>query len=405
VAAANVGPPRGRAAGARTSPAAALEAGWRCFADLQCEDGHWAGDYGGPLFLAPALVIVAYVTKTDLGPRGSALLTYARNHQQADGGWGLHIEGPSTVFSTTLNYAALRALGVPAADPAAAAARAFLHAHGGATANPHWGKFWLAVLGAFSWEGVNPIPPELWVAPTWLPFHPSKMWCHSRMPYLPMSYIYGTRASLPATDALAVTLRAELYPPAAPYASIRDWGAVRNTVAAIDLYAPHTWVLDAAMWAFRAWETAGPRPLVRAWRAAGCAFALEYVRAEDEATNYIDIGPVNKVANMLAVWFAEGGASPAFARHVGRLDDYLWVAEDGMKMQGYNGSQLWDTAFAVQALAAAGPAFAARFGPTAARAHGYLDASQVKEDVPNRARFFRTVSKGGWPFSTSDHGW
>ena len=31
-----------------------------------------------------------------------------------------------------------------------------------------------------------------------------------------------------------------------------------------------------------------------------------------------------------------------------RLYDYLWLAEDGMKMQGYNGSQLWDTAFAVQ---------------------------------------------------------
>jgi cycloartenol synthase len=31
------------------------------------------------------------------------------------------------------------------------------------------------------------------------------------------------------------------------------------------------------------------------------------------------------------------------------VQDYLWVAEDGMKMQGYNGSQLWDTAFTVQA--------------------------------------------------------
>jgi hypothetical protein len=30
------------------------------------------------------------------------------------------------------------------------------------------------------------------------------------------------------------------------------------------------------------------------------------------------------------------------------VHDYLWVAEDGLKMQGYNGSQLWDTAFAVQ---------------------------------------------------------
>ena len=36
---------------------------------------------------------------------------------------------------------------------------------------------------------------------------------------------------------------------------------------------------------------------------------------------------------MLCV-FAEGGKEgEAFKRHVGRLDDYLWLAEDGMKMQ------------------------------------------------------------------------
>lgn len=39
---------------------------------------------------------------------------------------------------------------------------------------------------------------------------------------------------------------------------------------------------------------------------------------------------------------------PISFRHLPRVHDYLWVAEDGLKMQGYNGSQLWDTAFAVQ---------------------------------------------------------
>ena len=33
-----------------------------------------------------------------------------------------------------------------------------------------------------------------------------------------------------------------------------------------------------------------------------------------------------------------------------RVADYLWIAEDGMKMQGYNGSQCWDTSFAIQAV-------------------------------------------------------
>ena len=40
----------------------------------------------------------------------------------------------------------------------------------------------------------------------------------------------------------------------------------------------------------------------------------------------------------------------AVRNHMMRVPDYLWVAEDGMKMQGYNGSQCWDTSFAIQAV-------------------------------------------------------
>jgi cycloartenol synthase len=397
--------PRGAGAGGRVTAKEALSTGWAFFSKLQAEDGHWAGDYGGPLFLAPGLIIVSYVTGFDLGARKAALATYALNMQQEDGGWGLHLEGPSTVFSTTVNYCALRCLGLPSDHPSLVPARAFLHVHGGAVMNPHWGKFWMAVLGAFDWEGVNPIPPELWVLPAWMPFHPSKMWCHCRMPYLPMSYIYGTKRGLGHDHPLAAQLREELFPPSAPYSSIRNWNAVRNLVAPIDLYVPHTWLLDTAMAAFRAWETYAPRALFEPLRAAGLAFAAEYVSGEDLHTNYIDIGPVNKVANMLAVFYTKGRDSDEFARHTARLDDYLWVAEDGMKMQGYNGSQLWDTAFATQALAAAGPELIAAHGNTLARAAAYLDSAQAKEDVPHRARYFRTISKGGWPFSTADHGW
>jgi squalene cyclase len=57
---------------------------------------------------------------------------------------------------------------------------------------------------------------------------------------------------------------------------------------------------------------------------------------------------VNKALNTLAIWIAEGD-SENFKNHQDRVGDYLWLASDGMKMQGYNGSQLWDTAFTVQA--------------------------------------------------------
>ena len=63
------------------------------------------------------------------------------------------------------------------------------------------------------------------------------------------------------------------------------------------------------------------------------------------------------------------------SRHIPRLYDFLWVAEDGMKMQGYNGSQCWDTTFAVQAIAATG--LAAEFTGCLRRAHAYVDATQA----------------------------
>lgn len=33
---------------------------------------------------------------------------------------------------------------------------------GGAVGIPSWGKFWLAVLNVYSWEGMNTLLPEMW---------------------------------------------------------------------------------------------------------------------------------------------------------------------------------------------------------------------------------------------------
>ena len=45
------------------------------------------------MFLMPGLICVLHVTKAPYPPgRREAMLTYLRNHQQLDGGWGTHIE-------------------------------------------------------------------------------------------------------------------------------------------------------------------------------------------------------------------------------------------------------------------------------------------------------------------------
>lgn len=73
---------------------------------LQQQDGHWPGDYGGPMFLLPGLLITCYTTgvldRVFSPAHKQEAIRYLRNHQNEDGGYGLHIEGSSTMFGTTL---------------------------------------------------------------------------------------------------------------------------------------------------------------------------------------------------------------------------------------------------------------------------------------------------------------
>mmetsp|Transcript_24175 Transcript_24175/g.67231 ORF Transcript_24175/g.67231 Transcript_24175/m.67231 type:complete len:765 (-) Transcript_24175:284-2578(-) len=373
---------------------------------LQQEDGHWPGDYGGPMFLMPGLVITCYTTgciDQVLPPQHKQeMLRYLTNHQNRDGGYGLHIEGESTMFGTCLSYVTLRLLGMDPNHEVAESARSWIQSRGGANFVASWGKFWLAVLGVYSWDGLNPMPPEMWLLPysKWTGVgwaHPGRFWCHCRMVYLPMSYIYGRRATCPDSPLLAA-LREELYPQ--PYESI-DWNKARNQIAKEDLYYPHPLLQDVLWWALYKFEYLLVGSSLRNY---ALAETMKHIHYEDENTRYIDIGPVNKVINMLSCWF-ENPDGEEFKKHIPRLQDYLWVAEDGMKMAGYNGSQMWDTSFAVQAIAAADDV-AMEYIDVLAKAHKYIDNSQVRDDCPGPLdKWYRHISKGAWPFSTRDHGW
>lgn len=200
---------------------------------------------------------------------------------------------------------------------------------------------------------------------------------------------------------IVMSLREELY--TAPYGKI-DWNQARNMCAKEDLYYPHPFLQDIL------WATLHKvvEPALMHWsgsmlRERALQSVMKHVHYEDENTRYICIGPVNKVLNMLCCW-VEDSNSEAFKRHLPRIADYLWVAEDGMKMQGYNGSQLWDTAFASQALISTD--LLDDCGPMLKKAHMYIERSQVQEDCPGDLNFwYRHISKGAWPFSTKDHGW
>ncbi|TYH66679.1 hypothetical protein ES332_D06G139800v1 [Gossypium tomentosum] len=376
------------------------------YSSLQVHDGHWPAENAGPFFFLPPLVMGLYV----IGNLNAVLslehqkeiIRYIYNHQNEDGGWGLHIEGHSTMFGTALSYITLRLLGEGIEDDeemAVSKGRKWILDHGGLVAIPSWGKFWVTVLGVYEWAGCNPMPPEFWLLPNLFPIHPGKMLCYCRLVYMPMSYLYGKRFVGPITS-LIKQIRQELYNQ--PYHEI-NWNAARNTVAKEDLYYAHPPIQDLT-WGllYHVGE-----PLLTRWpfsmlRDKAMKVAIQHVHYEDENSRYLCIGCVEKVLCLIACW-VEDPNSEAYKRHLARLPDYYWIAEDGLKMQTF-GCQMWDAAFAIQAIMSSD--LSEEYGSTLRKAHDFLKASQVRENPSgNFSAMYRHISKGSWTFSTQDHGW
>nr|ACO24697.1 beta-amyrin synthase [Gentiana straminea] len=373
---------------------------------LQSSDGHWPAENAGSLFFLPPLIICLYITGhlNNIFPTEHTheILRYLYCHQNEDGGWGLHIEGHSTMFCTALNYICMRILGEGpdgGKENACARARKWILDHGSVTAIPSLGKAWLSILGLYDWSGTNPMPPEIWSLPSSLSIHPGKMGCYCRMVYMPMSYLYGKRFVCRITPLIS-ELREELH--CEPYNQIR-WKRYRHVCAKEDLYYPHPLIQDL-IWDFFYICT---EPLFTHWpvnklRAKALDATMKHIHYEDENSRYITVGSVEKVLCMLACW-VEDPNGDYFQKHLARIPDYIWVAEDGMKMQSF-GSQLWDICFAIQALLASD--MTEEITDTLRKGHDFIKNSQVKENPSGDFKsMYRHMSKGSWTFSDQDHGW
>ncbi|VAI85708.1 unnamed protein product [Triticum turgidum subsp. durum] len=355
---------------------------------LQAHDGHWAGDFSGILFIMPILIFALHVT----GSLNTVLSTehrceicrYIYNHQNEDGGWGTQVLGPSTMFGSCLNYVTLRLLGEVEND-ALTKGRAWILLRGSATAIPQWGKIWLSfllkVVGLYEWSGNNSIIPELWLVPYFLPIHPGRFWCFCRLVYMPMSYLYGKKFVGPITPTI-VAIREELY--SVSYSEI-DWNKARDTCAKEDLRYPRS-LLQNVIWTCL---NKFVEPVLNCWpinklRDTALKNLMKHIHYEDESTKYIGVCPINKALDMICCW-SEDPNSDALKLHLPRIYDYLWLAEDGMKAQVYDGCQSWELAFIVQAYCSTD--LVNEFGPTLRKAHEFIKSSQVK-------RFMDTFNSG-----------
>ena len=359
--------------------------------------GCWEGEVKWNTMLVSQYVIVSHLCGQPIEPQRKAqLLRYLARHVRADGAWGMHSESGPYVFHTTLAYIAVRLLGLSASGEVAKRARDWLAANGGVLAIPTWGKFWLALLNLYGWEGVNPIVPELWLLPRWLPCHPCNLYNHTRLIYLGMGYLYGTRFTA-APSQIVAALRAELYD--LPFEQI-DFAAHRDSLAPSDLFAPRNAWLRGAGWLFRCYEALHPQ----GWRRRALDECYARIVFEFQASNGVSLSPVNGLLSLLALWERQ---YPEFERYYRDLDYWSWNDDaEGLRFCGAR-SHTWDTAFTIRA-ALETPFIRESEELTAlARAYAFLRDSQLVDDLPGEARWrwARERNRGGWCFSDERHRW
>jgi len=387
-----------RSAASRSSWTAAAERGTSRLIAHQEAAGRWEGEVVWcPVITAQVVLAHAIMGRSIAPQRGHLILRHFARTRRPDGGWGLHPESHSYLFVTTLVYVAARLLGAPPDGPLLGDAAAWLTRHPeGLGALPTWGRFWLSLLGLYDRSRITLCPPELFLLPGWMPIAADRLYCHTRSIYLGMAYLSGVglQADL---GAIGAALRHELA------AFTLPGPQSRHVIAASDLYVPPGRGLRLT---YDVMATLGPLwrrlPGAAALRHRALDRCLQRIRAAQRASNFQALSPVNGILNTLALWTHDPRA-PEVEASIAGLEAWCWQDEtDGVRYAGAR-STTWDTAFALQALAAApdGPAdrdAAIRSG------HAALAVLQLTT-APHDLDEYRQNPVGGWCFGDPAHGW
>jgi squalene-hopene/tetraprenyl-beta-curcumene cyclase len=113
--------------------------------------------------------------------------------QREDGSWELYHAGPADLSSTIEAYVALKVLSVdPQSEPMRRALRV-IHEQGGVAQARVFTKIWLALFGQYPWTGVPSMPPELVYLPSNVPFNLYDFACWARGTIAPLLIVLSRR--------------------------------------------------------------------------------------------------------------------------------------------------------------------------------------------------------------------
>ena len=174
--------------------AAAMDTSRRFLFGMQDRsEGYWCGELGADTTLVSDYILLHRLLGTEDAGRTQKCASEILNRQNPDGGWPIYNDGPSNISASVKAYFALKMAGYSPDHPQLTLARERILALGGVTEVNTFTKIYLCFLGQYDYDAVPAIPPEITLFPNWFWFNLYEISSWSRAILVPLSIAYAKK--------------------------------------------------------------------------------------------------------------------------------------------------------------------------------------------------------------------
>ena len=308
----------------------ALTAAVTWLLDHQDPAGWWSGELETNVTMTAEHVLLLRFLGLSTEPFREGAVRHILSAQRADGSWGLFYEAPADLSTTIEAYGALKVLGVDPGSGPMRQALSMIHALGGVARARVFTKIWLALFGQYPWAGIPTIPPEIVYLPPYVPFNLYDFACWARGTIAPLTIVLTRRP----VRALGVDL-SELV-----------LEGTEHHLARVPGQGPFWW-LDVLL---KLYERSPWKP----GRTAARRRLMNWVVERQEADgSWGGIQPPWVYSLIALDLEGMGGDHPVMRKGLEGMRRFSLEDESGWRFLACM-SPVWDTAWALRALAAAG---------------------------------------------------
>jgi len=178
-------------------PSEALSSAVDWLLERQDRAGWWSGELQTNVTMTAEHVLLLRFLGIDHSGIAVGAARHILQNQREDGTWALYHDGPADLSTTIESYVALRVLGLDASRPELTRALHFIRNQGGVAEARVFTKIWLALFGAYPWEGLPSMPPEIVHFPPSVPFNLYDFACWARGTVAPLLIVISRRPVRP----------------------------------------------------------------------------------------------------------------------------------------------------------------------------------------------------------------